>query len=1356
MQLRRIIQMLGILVTLNILGFSLNLTAMAAPTELKNKRTMYSKTFQHGEERLIHLSTVPIHFRSANGNWQEIALDFKDYGNMELGYYYGNETNVFKSYFPTNLRSFPVFKTSDNFSFQLALESRPKSEAKITRKNDKDYLPGQAKITYPGGISGGDLAYEVKPMGFNQLLTFNSKPKSDIVRFTINAADFSPRNENGGIVFYRSGHPVWRVDQPVIYETNNPKQPGKVSMKLTEDSGKLYLVCAIDSGWLSDPKRSYPVTLASAILFTESYLAYPQDLLLKIGWVTKLTYWGSWQTSRVAWYNYQDGAFFIKDWAAQKNMTETLSAATSGTFGSETDPLEISNLPPGTYQIHFQGSRFQTNFEGSWHHLNGELNIGYSIPNEIAAILENETDSIYFPESGNDPYLHPVSRNYINVDPLANVLNFQPAYDQNAVCKVTITAPNKGLIITEPRVIITDPNQKVILDTPESQQVTLPLKKGTIYTAKIVIGETSEQILQGSIVDKFGTKSTYKEIFRNFTIKLEITFPYNTVNGENKIQYITGDRTSFTAYFEAPNDFLPIYWKIWQEETDFVHQNAAKHPPVFKIGNRNKILAQETIPQSGYKVMEYGYIPEQSATEYFYEINYGYNDLEQTDVIHSSHNNRSMVINVFKTKPVTKFFFNFRLYHPVDLTTPIVEPVGNELQYFNSYPSLTFYYKDIKPNIEQAISSHSLLEYEIIINKTSEPETVYRLKKKDVEQISGGTVTLPAAELQSLFIQNDLPTDDGASYDWKIIIWDGFKLNDSGKSFQFKFDKQIPAIEASDIMVTNENIYINAQLTDNFSGINGYTIYYNYTDSNNQNISGRLESQALENQNPYMLTESVAAKIQPNTQVNVSLQVTDGAGNSAGSFLACYSAPVLTATSGGAYPNYTVKLNFNASTGSFSQFRIVDLLDPEKTTPWQDFTFNYSNSITYQIPHAHYRYQLEVKNRSGLVAKSNICDGYIVNNPVQVNLESTPNSQVVLGDEAKWAFSITDGDRDNISYKLSIDPSIPNSNDFVNYNGSTVINVWNLRMNTATDYSWVLIIRETYNGQNYDSTVASGSFRLIIPPLVAIFAVTESNITKMMPVHFDATGSGGPDKTVQKYHWDFGDGTVEEHTTPLATHSFAETGQYTVTLTVYDKDNNSSTRKFEITVNNTTNGMLYDDETWSGMVHLTGDVTVPAGRTLTIEPGTIIEVDPDCALINRGTLKINGTSSVKVDIRLTPWKTGNWKGIVLENMADIYNAEIRSAACGIRISDTTANITGVEFSANKVGIQISSLETIKIYSCIFREHTTYAIKGDPDGRTVIMNCYFTRNAINYYDEKVQAISIKDLNLIPGNSGNWTE
>ncbi len=51
-------------------------------------------------------------------------------------------------------------------------------------------------------------------------------------------------------------------------------------------------------------------------------------------------------------------------------------------------------------------------------------------------------------------------------------------------------------------------------------------------------------------------------------------------------------------------------------------------------------------------------------------------------------------------------------------------------------------------------------------------------------------------------------------------------------------------------------------------------------------------------------------------------------------------------------------------------------------------------------------------------------------------------------------------------------------------------------------------------------------------------------------VTFDGSGSSDPDGEIASYHWDFGDGAAAS--AAVATHTYSETGDYTVTLTVTD------------------------------------------------------------------------------------------------------------------------------------------------------------------------------------------------------------
>ena len=76
-------------------------------------------------------------------------------------------------------------------------------------------------------------------------------------------------------------------------------------------------------------------------------------------------------------------------------------------------------------------------------------------------------------------------------------------------------------------------------------------------------------------------------------------------------------------------------------------------------------------------------------------------------------------------------------------------------------------------------------------------------------------------------------------------------------------------------------------------------------------------------------------------------------------------------------------------------------------------------------------------------------------------------------------------------------------------------------------------------------------------------------------------------------------------------------------------------------------GPLAADETWSGAINMTGDVTVNAGVTLTIADGALVQVAAGKALIIQGTLKINGTAATGVTFTPNP-TPGTWDGIQVQ------------------------------------------------------------------------------------------------------------
>ena len=73
------------------------------------------------------------------------------------------------------------------------------------------------------------------------------------------------------------------------------------------------------------------------------------------------------------------------------------------------------------------------------------------------------------------------------------------------------------------------------------------------------------------------------------------------------------------------------------------------------------------------------------------------------------------------------------------------------------------------------------------------------------------------------------------------------------------------------------------------------------------------------------------------------------------------------------------------------------------------------------------------------------------------------------------------------------------------------------------------------------------------PPPTAFFTTDLAFLTAT----FDGSGSTDVDGTIQSYAWDFGDGATG--TDPIMNHTYAHAGNYTVSLTVTDDDNNTGT-----------------------------------------------------------------------------------------------------------------------------------------------------------------------------------------------------
>jgi PKD repeat protein len=85
--------------------------------------------------------------------------------------------------------------------------------------------------------------------------------------------------------------------------------------------------------------------------------------------------------------------------------------------------------------------------------------------------------------------------------------------------------------------------------------------------------------------------------------------------------------------------------------------------------------------------------------------------------------------------------------------------------------------------------------------------------------------------------------------------------------------------------------------------------------------------------------------------------------------------------------------------------------------------------------------------------------------------------------------------------------------------------------------------------QDTTTTTVSGANQLPVADPGGPY-ITETGQTTT----FDGTNSSDPDGTIAQYDWDFGDGNTAPNGGSAPTHTYADLGQYTVTLTVTDND----------------------------------------------------------------------------------------------------------------------------------------------------------------------------------------------------------
>lgn len=125
-------------------------------------------------------------------------------------------------------------------------------------------------------------------------------------------------------------------------------------------------------------------------------------------------------------------------------------------------------------------------------------------------------------------------------------------------------------------------------------------------------------------------------------------------------------------------------------------------------------------------------------------------------------------------------------------------------------------------------------------------------------------------------------------------------------------------------------------------------------------------------------------------------------------------------------------------------------------------------------------------------------------------------------------------------------------------------------------------------------------------------------------------------------------------------------------------------------------GAISSDTTWSAGTVIADSVYVPAGRTLTIQPGAIIKFNANKSLVIAGTLNANGAAANRITFTMNSGSPvpGGWYGIQFQNTADVGSV---FNYCVVSYAGSGPNAAAIFYKTGAFAISISNC-TVKFSS----------------------------------------------------------
>jgi hypothetical protein len=260
--LRRVAVLLAFVASAVALGISEGGVARASEpqrTEVPSLRTATSETFVNADGTMTtSMYGAPIHYRDSQGRWQRIGSHLVP--ATRSGYAWQNEAGIFSASFKallgTNFLDFDVGGREVALTLNGAVPSVGQ--------------PLGSRIVYPGALPGVDAGYEILSDGLKETLSLQNRNAPHTFVFTLTSPDgtrleSSPEPDGSWSFFVGvDDAPLFVLTAPYASDSTPSGEARRgesphAALSVTRVGNNHRVELTIDSAWLQDPRRRFPV-----------------------------------------------------------------------------------------------------------------------------------------------------------------------------------------------------------------------------------------------------------------------------------------------------------------------------------------------------------------------------------------------------------------------------------------------------------------------------------------------------------------------------------------------------------------------------------------------------------------------------------------------------------------------------------------------------------------------------------------------------------------------------------------------------------------------------------------------------------------------------------------------------------------------------------------------------------------------------------------------------------------------------------------------------------------------------------------------------------------------------------------